>query len=69
MATTAQISRLENVEKSAPKRDPYDLSVLSDFQLKVLKRFIRKESTDDDIHIMKTEIGPIFEFQKRERSS
>ena len=68
MATTAQISRLENVEKSAPKRDPYDLSVLSDFQLKVLKRFIRKESTDDDIHIMKTEIGPIFEFQKRERS-
>ena len=69
MATTAQISRLENVEKSAPKRDPYDLSVLSDFQLKVLKRFIRKESTDDDIHIMKTEIGPIFESQKRERSS
>ena len=69
MATTAQISRLENVEKSAPKRDPYDLSVLSDFQLKVLKRFVRKESSEEDIHIMKTEIGPIFESQKRERSS
>jgi hypothetical protein len=69
MATTTQVSRLEKVERTVPKRDPYDLSELSDFQLKVLKRFVRKESSEEDIHIMKTEIGPIFESQKRERSS
>ena len=66
MASNAQIQRISQIERVAPKPPELDLSVFTLEELRVLQRFYKGEASAAERQLVETKFEPIFERQREQ---
>ena len=64
MATQAQIQRINQIERAAPKPSEYDWSDFATEELFILQRWHKGEASAAERHLVETKLEPMLQRQR-----